>query len=983
MQISGKSVALTLKQAVWLFFVLCLLCLTCTAKAAGLELTPGLGRVSPAQHIDYLEDARNRLGVTDLLHQGGALPWQALQDDVPGFGFSDTPHWLRIPVRVFDTEIPWYLEVAYPHLDYLDIYFVVNNQLIEQHHMGDTLPFYDRLRVYRSFLVLIPSAEKLTALNGDFDGTLEVYFRVQTQGILKVPVTFWEQNAFWKKEQVTMMVKGGYFGLLLIMALYNFVLFFVVRLRSYLFYVVYVLFIGLYGFSMEGFGYQYLWPDYPGWQEVSAMMFLLFSTMFRCVFTMGFLELKQRWQPGYNFLMALVSSSLLLLILSVWLPYNLTVRLVTVLVIPSTLSCLVIGIVLYFKGFSSARYFVIGWLMYYLGALAAIFSNIGLIAINDLTENLLYFGVVAEIILFSLALADRINQERRQKVAAQNQSISNLERYKSLYDNAIEGVFQCSVDGKLKGANPAMSTMLGYSDAEELIQVFNIKGLDSFFDAMHFNEFNQALAHNGRVQNYEMKGFRSDGQVCWLSVSAQVETGLEAGDERVINGFVFDITQRKRSEEQLLFLSRHDPLTGLVNRREFEGRLEQALDDVRKKHEVHTFLLLDLDQFRLINDSCGHVAGDELLRQVTSQLRALTRGGDVLARLGGDEFAILLSNCGIENARAVADKVRIKIQDMRFAWDNRAFDLAGSVGLVSLNDEIGSVKELINKADAACHSAKESGRNRVHVFDPADTVLASQQTQMQWAARITEALEHDLFELHVQPIIPTRSELIHKSSFEVLLRLRYRNELVFPGSFLPAAERYNLMPKVDRWVVRNVFSWLHKNPEKAATLADVAINLSGLTLGDEGFADFLHHQFNEFRIAPEKICFEITETIAVTNLSTTIQFIDKFRGIGCSFSLDDFGSGFSSYGYLKNLPVDYLKIDGTFVRDLEHNEIDRAMVESINRIGHVMGKKTIAEFVENDRILALLRELGVDYAQGYGISKPFPIDQISAQRYAG
>lgn len=324
----------------------------------------------------------------------------------------------------------------------------------------------------------------------------------------------------------------------------------------------------------------------------------------------------------------------------------------------------------------------------------------------------------------------------------------------------------------------------------------------------------------------------------------------------------------------------------------------------------------------------------------------------------------------------VAEKIRNQIQSMRFEWDARTFSLAGSVGLVHLMADMDSVKEVINLADAACHTAKEFGRNRVHVYDPADSRLASHQTHMQWASRIAESIEHDYFQLYVQPIVSVAADAFLGKSYEVLLRLNYNGELVFPGTFLPAAERYNLMPQVDRWVVRNLFQWMADNSDKLDGIADISVNLSGLTLGDKEFPAFLREQFKHFGIAPGKVCFEITETIAVTNLGSTLKFIEEFRAIGCSFSLDDFGSGFSSYGYLKNLPVDYLKIDGAFVKDMESSEIDSAMVESINRIGHVMGKKTIAEFVENDGILEGLRRIGVDYAQGYGISKPFPIHEI-------
>ncbi|MCG8669837.1 MAG: GGDEF domain-containing phosphodiesterase, partial [Pseudomonadales bacterium] len=310
--------------------------------------------------------------------------------------------------------------------------------------------------------------------------------------------------------------------------------------------------------------------------------------------------------------------------------------------------------------------------------------------------------------------------------------------------------------------------------------------------------------------------------------------------------------------------------------------------------------------------------------------------------------------------------------------------LGVSIGLVTISDETDSVKSLLSLADAACYAAKDAGRNRVHEYSPEDWELASKQREMQWASRITQALEENQLVLYRQEItlvdqganqgIEGASESSEGIHYEILVRLLDGGDEVYPGAFIPAAERYNLMPALDRWVLTHVFRWLNDDQELLANLSEVAINLSGLTLSDDDFPDFLTGLFEQYPISPDKVCFEITETVAVTNLTKTVSFIHAFKQLGCKFSLDDFGSGFSSYGYLKNLPVDYLKIDGAFVKDICDDPIDYAMVESINRIGHVMGKKTIAEFVEAQEILEKLKELGVDYAQGYWITRPQRID---------
>jgi diguanylate cyclase (GGDEF)-like protein len=380
---------------------------------------------------------------------------------------------------------------------------------------------------------------------------------------------------------------------------------------------------------------------------------------------------------------------------------------------------------------------------------------------------------------------------------------------------------------------------------------------------------------------------------------------------------------------------------------------------------------LDLDQFKIINDTGGHVAGDELLRRIGQELAKQVRRQDTLARLGGDEFGVLLVDCSMQEAERVANALRRTIEDFRLAWKNEVFCIGVSVGVVPIRGHGQTISDVLSAADAACYSAKEQGRNRVHLYHEGDSELTRRHREMRWVKRLHSALEEDRFELVRQDIVAVGDTNSDKQRYELLLRMRDENgRIVQPGTFLPAAERYGLSEKIDRWVVREAFRELGKDEERLENLVFCSINLSGMSLSDESFLEFVIAQFAENGVQPEKICFEITETAAIANLSGATCFIEALGRLGCRFALDDFGSGLSSFAYLKRLAVDFLKIDGIFVKDIVDDSVDRELVRSINQIGHVMGKKTIAEFVESEAILSILRDMGVDYAQGYVFGKP-------------
>jgi diguanylate cyclase (GGDEF)-like protein/PAS domain S-box-containing protein len=462
---------------------------------------------------------------------------------------------------------------------------------------------------------------------------------------------------------------------------------------------------------------------------------------------------------------------------------------------------------------------------------------------------------------------------------------------------------------------------------------------------------------------------RRDGNELYIESTA---SPIRDGKGLVTGGvLVFhDVSESRDLNRRLSYHASHDLLTGLVNRREFENRVERALKSAKARETSYALLYLDLDQFKIVNDSCGHSAGDALLHQLGSLLKAKIRWRDTLARLGGDEFGVLLESCSLDEAMNTAETLRMAIGEYKFVWEERTFRLGVSIGVVPITADNEDVAALLTAADSACAAAKEAGRNRIHSFQENDIDLMRRRREMQWAARINNALEENRFELFRQTIQPLQAQE-EGAHYEILLRMRDENGgIISPGLFIEAAERYGITPSIDRWVIRSAFRWLVSEADERERLSLCSINLSGQSLGDEKFLPFVVDQFQMSGIDATKICFEITETAAIASYSQANRFINALKELGCKFALDDFGTGLSSFGYLKHFPVDFLKIDGSFVKEILHDPIDREMVRSINEIGHLTGKQTIAEFAENEEIITMLRGMGIDYAQGYGVSEP-------------
>jgi diguanylate cyclase (GGDEF)-like protein/PAS domain S-box-containing protein len=531
-----------------------------------------------------------------------------------------------------------------------------------------------------------------------------------------------------------------------------------------------------------------------------------------------------------------------------------------------------------------------------------------------------------------------------------------------------DAVITTDAAGRIEYLNTAAETLTGWSHVEahgrELTEIFRVRPAD---DPAVVAGSPEAPVRDSLLINRAQQEIAIDQSVAPIC----------GHDGEVLGSVVVfhDVSQQRQHAREMSYQASHDALTGLYNRRAFEERLGQLLASARSDGVQHALLYLDLDQFKIVNDACGHSAGDQLLRQLAALLRKEARQSDALARLGGDELGILLQNCQVNEAEKIAQKLLQTINDFRFAWKERAFTIGASIGLVPFDSESENAASILSAADAACYAAKDKGRNRVLVYQADDVELSQRRTQMQWVTRLKHALDENRFVLHSQPIVPIASRATSPVYHEVLLRLREEDgALVLPGAFLPAAERYGLMPEIDRWVVRTTLQWLTEHADDPGLAASYSINLSGQSLSDAPFLGFVLHEIERSGVAPGRVYFEITETAAIAASHGALKTIQTLKDRGCRFLLDDFGSGWSSFAYLKHLPVDFLKIDGSLVRDMAHDILDEAMVRAINEIGHVLGIATVAEFVENETVLEKLKALGVDYAQGYAIGRPAPID---------
>jgi len=721
---------------------------------------------------------------------------------------------------------------------------------------------------------------------------------------------------------------------------------------------------------LTGFAYFYFWPNAPGWNDVSLTVTSNIALANLCLFSRTFLSLDHIQPRLSRVLYYSACVGYALAIAAIFAPYKIMIIFTAINVLYSPGLSYLAGMVLVLKRYKQAYFYICAFFVFVIAATIFVMGKAGVLPRNGVSEYAIHVGATLTAVLLSFALADRIKRERNEKEAAQRHAISNLEKYRTIYESSLEGMFRFSLERRLLACNPAFANMLGVADQEALFKrAENLSGFVPFSESDTRRLFDMLQGHE-HVFGFEAKCHDLDGQEFWGAIYARLVEDRVQGT--FVEASIVDITEKKVSEKKLSFIANHDVLTGLKNRRVFQQSLNNAIAFSSEHGVGHALLFMDLDQFKIVNDTCGHSAGDELLKQMASLFNTHIRDHDSLARLGGDEFVILLRECDTGLAEEIANRLRQEVADYRFSWNKKMFSIGISIGIVPVNSEASSSEDLLSLADTACYAAKDSGRNRVFVFEYGSEDVPARQTEMHVANNLREAIDQDSLLLYKQNIQSIDS-VVKGEQYEILVRLPKAGDLLLPGSFLPAAERFDTIEHLDFWVTNAYLEWLSQHPKALNDLHQANINISGRTLNDSRLGEHLVELFERFSIPKEKICFEITESAAISNLSQTSEFLKKMTQQGFQFSLDDFGSGFSSYSYLKMLPVKSLKIDGSFIRDILTDPIDKAMVKSIIEISHAMGIDVTAEFVEDEHIHAELKTMGVDFVQGYYIHRPEPL----------
>ena len=942
----------------WLFFLLCFL-VGQTASAA-LPLTTlsdvHAENTIPLTTIRILEDK------TSSLHILSALPRLNDSDKTVhgkvSLGYSASTYWISFSLSGRPGS-QYFLDLGNPYIDEIELWTYINGQLALYQTSGDLLPFSAREEPYPGFLLPLPAFG---------NAAQDVVLRIHSSSNLSLPLRLVPERAKASLLSRFWIQSGLIFGALLIIGLFHLAKFATLRERQLGYYAITTLLLAWYYASSGGLTSLLIWRELPLAQTIEGTLTVALTLCFSTLFILSTLDLRQIWiirLRNLLFLGILATAGLFLLDPT----DHRWARLMNQLVLTTGLFQLCASLLALHLRRPYARSVALIWSTALILMTTLALARIGVLPPYAWVLILGNFLPIITAFLFGLLNGHQLDNVRKQLITSQTEAIGNLEQYRALFKNASEGIFRCNSKGQLLEANPSMLRLIGLQ--QRGINSLRRHSISSLLKPGEWSALAGRLSSGQPHASGEFKLQGLDGSRHWIHLSLHIHTEHEN-----IEGIVVDLSERRQLERKLSRLAAHDPLTGLLNRRELERQLQESIDGHGTRYSH--LLYLDLDQFKQVNDLCGHSAGDLLLRQLSNSMLAQLPSSALLARIGGDEFAILLRENDLPAAIDQAEAIRATVEKFVFSWEGRPFRLFASIGLLELDEHVTEWQTALSWSDSASQLAKHHGRNRVHCFNPDDGVLLEHQRQLQWISRLREAIELNHFELFFQPILPLQQQ---EPGWHYEILLRYRDpqtlEWITPGQFLVAAERYGFLPALDRWTLGTLCNWLASNPGHCSRLKQVNINVAAPSLLDQSYHDLLDEMIETHQLPAERICIEVTEMVALGELGASSQWISRLRQRGLKIALDDFGSGFASYAYLRKLPLDLLKIDGSFISNIENDTINQTMVRSMVQISRKLGLQTVAEFVENQASLDCLLKLGIDYAQGYYIGHPQPLSQLA------
>ena len=887
---------------------------------------------------------------------------QYAQQDELNFGFLNEKHWFVFSLEnSANVEKQVYVEVAYALLDKINVKGFDETGTVKFDYLtGDLLPFNTRPVKYPTYVFPVQI---------DAKSSIDLRLLVETGSSMQVPIYIWQPERFIASKSIEILMFGLFIGAMVVMVIYNFLLFLSTREKSYLYLAATAFFYALIQSDLTGISFAHLWPHAPSWNDKSLIIVSNCGVICLSLFSSEFLRLDEKSVFTKYLLKACNLVAVLWMVLTPFVAYQYLIIGTAGIIALIPLIAYAEGIRLWLTGYVPARYFVFAFSLFVVATSIFALNKAGIIDRNIFTEYFMSVGAMVIVSLLSLALADQINQEKRAKEAAQSLAIIALRKFENIYNNSSEGIFQLDAQGQFLAVNPAFLRIMKVESLTQLKD--NFRSIDS----MSINSESDLLDTvklQGQLRS-NVVFLKVDDSQFWAVLNIRVVEN-PAEKDSFIEGSIIDITELKENERQLKYLANYDQLTGLINRNAFQERLKRLIESAHQYFHEHSLLYIDLDRFKLVNDTCGHMAGDELLKQLSVIFTHRVRQRDATARIGGDEFAILLEGCDIQKAVQIGEELKRELNKFKFNWQGKQFDVGASIGIVPINQYSESVVSSLNLADSVCLMAKEQGRNRIVVHDENAVEINEKILAKNLLATIHEAIDSNNFILFKQSIVSLKDTSF--KGFEVLLRLQLNEEIVGPGVFIPNAERYNVMGKVDRWVVKEFVSHLSNNSDLYNKIDMATLNLSGHTLSNSDFLPYLVNLLEKYPGVSKKLCFELTESAALNNLSESSDLVMKMKQLGVKFAVDDFGSGYASYNYLIQLPVDFVKIDGSFSLDIHKDIVNQAVVRSITEISHMMAMQVIAEFVERKEELVCLKEIGVDMVQGYYLDKPSQLDKV-------